>query len=568
MSDTLGKSIAAYDDWFTRVTDAKLREELCGLVGDEAGIVDRFGGDLVFGTGGLRGVLGAGPRRMNAYVVRRATAGLAEYILKTPGGAEKGVVIAYDTRHKSQDFAYLAALCLAEAGIGVRLFAVPRPTPLLSFSVRYFQAQAGIVVTASHNPPEYNGYKVYWEDGGQITPRIAEPLAATIAAQKFDFSPVAELPELAEGMELAEGKIRLIDSEAVEAYFAEYGRHPLLSLVTVGEADEPGMIFTPLNGTGSQMVVRCLAEHGFTKIVPVPEQMEADPDFTTVGNSPNPENPTAFALALKLADEEDAGMIFATDPDGDRVGVMIREEAGWFRLLNGNELGLLLLDYAMEMMDSRGLTPKDAFMVTTVVTGDAGRRLAEKRGLRWFETLTGFKYICEQAGKVHDAGEGTFVFGYEESGGYVAAPFVRDKDGVMGSLLVCQMLRYLHQGGTDVLSRLDAIYQEIGSFTDILLNFDAAAGEGYATVRRLLDGWRAQTPEKIGSFAVTGKTDYLLDDTGMVNEDVLKLYLGETGWVALRPSGTEPKMKVYICGYGADMDAAKGKAEAVSQQFK
>ncbi len=560
-------ALAEFNQWLAQVKDPELLEELRKLKEDLSGIEDCFGGDLVFGTGGLRGILGVGPRRMNAFVVRRATAGLAEFVCNTPGGADKGVVIAYDTRHKSGEFAYLAALCLAQAGIKVLLFAVPRPTPLLSFSVRYFHAQAGIVITASHNPPEYNGYKVYWEDGGQITPRIADPLAAVIKGQAFDFSPLPIIPKLEDGMELAGGLIRLIDQEAVKAYFTEFAKHPLLSLVTRGEDDEPTMVYTALNGTGGPMVVPCLTEHGFCNIRTVSEQMAADPDFTTVGNSPNPENPTACARALELAQAEAAGMIFATDPDGDRVGVMVREGDGWFRLLNGNELGLLLLDYVLEMMDTRGITPQDAFMVTTVVTGDAGRRLVEKRKIPWYETLTGFKYICEKAGKVHDGGKGTFIFGYEESGGYVAAPFVRDKDGVMGSLLVCQMFRYLQQAGTNALERLEAIYREIGYFSDILLNFDAAAGEGYSKVRQLLDAWRLAPPLAIGGFALTEKTDYLQDETGMVKEDVLKLYLGEAGWLAMRPSGTEPKMKVYICGYGNNGEEAKARAEQMAESF-
>ncbi|MBX6395220.1 MAG: phospho-sugar mutase [Alicyclobacillaceae bacterium] len=539
-------------------SDPDSAAELARIEADPAALYDAFCADLTFGTGGLRGVMGVGTNRMNRYTVRRATAGLARY-LKKQGVAGRGVVVAYDSRRWSDLLAKETALTLAAAGIPVYLFEGIRPTPELSFAVRELGAAAGVVITASHNPPEYNGYKVYGPDGCQAVPELAGAIYREIAEVDDPFAvPVADEKEAVES-----GLLRRIGAEIDDRYIA---RVRALSL-SGGAAETAGavtLVYTPLHGTGGRAVPRVLEEMGY-RVVCVEEQMRPDPEFSTVA-SPNPEDPSAFERALALAREVGADGVLATDPDCDRVGVAVPDGRGGYTYLSGNQVGVLLLDYVLQRRKALGTLPERGVMIKTIVTSEMGRAIADAWGLETIDVLTGFKFIGEQIGRLEGTGR-TFVFGYEESCGYLIGDFVRDKDGVQASALVAEMIAHHKAAGKTLLDRLEELYKEYGYYQERLVSVTMPGAEGQARMAERMRQWREASPAEIAGLAVSEVQDYLTGRAKTVagaeraldlpKSDVLKFVLEGGHWFCLRPSGTEPKLKIYFGVRGRSGEEAR-----------
>lgn len=556
----MNEATLEYSRWLAHVDEPELAAELRALAGREASINDRFGTGLKFGTAGLRGVMGAGTNRMNIYVIRKATQGLADYIATFDDGAEKGVAIAYDTRRNSRRFAHEAARVLAAQGIRVWLFAEAVPTPLLAFAIRRLGVKAGVVVTSSHNPPEYNGYKVYGENGVQIGPATADALTTAIDAAPFDF-----LSACASDVEEGNG-IALIGEPVIEDYFDALAQHSAFKKDAAVKLDT-GIVYTALNGTGTRFVLTALHEYGFTNIVEVREQCVPDPEFTTVGRHPNPEEKSAYRLARRYADSSGSDLIIATDPDADRVGVMYRAADGEFKLVSGNELGALLLNHIIGKLQAGKSLPAKSFMVTTVVTGDRTEKLARRAEIDVYRTLTGFKYICGKADELIKAGEGEFVFGFEESGGYTAAPFVLDKDGIMCALLIAEMAGKLAAAGRTIGDAIEDIHGLVGYHADSLVNISEESG-AYAYVVDRMAAWRQEKPLQVAGLRVMRTLDYLNDDTGLEKENLYKIWFADDAWLAVRPSGTEPKIKVYLAVWGEDRALAASRLDQLEALFK
>ncbi|UNC93630.1 phospho-sugar mutase [Candidatus Contubernalis alkaliaceticus] len=541
----LKNAVEQYEQWLSQVPqDHPLYKDLQELKNNQREIQECFGSCISFGTGGIRGIMGAGTNRMNSIVVGRTTEGLANYLLSQPNSGKKGVVIACDTRALSPEFSREAARVLASAGITVYLFEDCRPTPLLSFSVRYLKAQGGIVITASHNPPAYNGYKIYGEDGGQLVPSTAQEISRHIDKVPYKFIPLPPFKELQQ-----QGLIKMVGEELDKAYLDCYGQHQIFSLNKMEDSSSLKIVYTPLHGTGGPLVKEILERFGFKNTYFVKEQQSPDSQFSTVA-TPNPEDERAFELALVKARELEADLILATDPDCDRVGVMIKGPNSSYRLLNGNELGALLLDYVLHTLKQNNALPPLSFVVKTVVTSDLGKEIAARYGVSMTETLTGFKYIGEQIELRDNIGGEHFVFGYEESGGYLAAPFVRDKDGVMGVLLICQLAAYHRERGLSLMEALQEIYRKYGYFKEKLMTVDAPGSEGLNYIKRIMEGWREEIPETIAGFKVCHRLDYSRPDTGLPEENSIKVVFDNGSWLCLRPSGTEPKLKIYLSARG------------------
>jgi len=532
---------------------------------DEKELEERFYSDLCLGTGGLRGLIGVGSNRLNRYTIRRATQGLAAYLLEhAPQAAQRGVVIAYDSRHRSAEFALETAAVLNGNGIKAYVFRSLRPTPQLSFAVRELGAAAGVVITASHNPPEYNGYKVYDADGVQVVPRIAARITEAID-RVTSFSQVRRLDrEAAE----AAGLFRWLGEEMDERYI-ERLQTLLLRPEVVGQTGrDMRIVYTPLHGAGRWPVEQVLRRAGFEQLYVVDEQAEPDPDFSTV-KTPNPEEPDALAMALDLATRVDAHLVLGTDPDCDRVGVLVRRRDGQYVRLTGNQLGALLLDYILSTRQEKGTLPEKGVLITTIVSSELGRAIARRYGVETINTLTGFKYIGEQIGILERQGK-TFLFGYEESFGYLAAPFVRDKDGVMASLLICEMAAWHWQQGRTLDDALAELFRREGVYLERLESLTLKGKEGVAQIAACMAAWREQAPAELAGLAVVEVRDYLTKEatdrqTGQVRpvllppemppENVLQFVLADGSWVALRPSGTEPKLKVYFGAVGTEVEA-------------
>ncbi|HHY83694.1 MAG TPA: phospho-sugar mutase [Clostridiales bacterium] len=560
-----------YEMWLkSPLIDLKTKQELLALEGNEKEIEDRFYKDLEFGTGGLRGVIGAGSNRMNQYTVAKATQGLANYICKKGEKAkEKGVVIAYDSRRKSPDFALVAALVLCANGIRTYLYSELQPTPILSFSVRDLGATAGIVITASHNPPEYNGYKVYWSDGGQVPPHLDNEIISEVNQVK-NFE---DIKNMTEGQALDQGLLRYIGEEVVDRYVERVKSLCINKDLVQKEGMELKVIYTPIHGSGNKPVRRVLKELGFEKVSVVPEQEMPDPDFSTV-SYPNPEEKEVFDLAIKLAKEKGADLIIGTDPDCDRVGVVVKNRQGEYITLTGNQTGALLVHYCLSALKSMDKLPENGCIVKTIVTSEMGRKIADSFGIATINTLTGFKFIGEKIKEFEETGSHTFILGYEESYGYLAGSFVRDKDAVIASMLICEMAAYYQSRGMTLYEGLLSLWKEYGYYKESLKSVQMYGKEGMEKIRVLMDNLRNSRLKEIGGFPVARIEDYLrstaYDMESGNNEkialpvsNVLKYIFKEGSWFCIRPSGTEPKVKLYFSAVGSSQQEADEKNNAL-----
>lgn len=547
-----------YNNWLNNeYFDEMTRKELESIKYDEKEIADRFHTNLSFGTAGLRGKVGAGTNRMNRYTVSLATQGLADTIVSRGKSAmERGVAIAYDVRHFSKEFSEIAARVLAANGIKVYLFDDIRPTPLLSYAIRRLKTISGIVVTASHNPRDYNGYKVYWEEGSQILDDIAQEILNHIDDIK-DFSDI-ELMDMEEGLD--KGLINYIDKELDDEYIEKIKKRALNDDID----KDIRIVYTPLNGTGNKLVRRVLEERGFNNVFIVPEQENPDPDFTTVGY-PNPEDVKAFNYAKRLGKEKDGDILIATDPDCDRVACMVRDGNGEYVFLNGNQTGALLIEYILSSRHKDDNIPVNGAIVKSIVTGDLSRAIGKHYGVRTLETLTGFKHICGKANEFDKTGEHTFIFGYEESIGYVYDTIVRDKDGVISSMLIAEMAAYYKKQGKTLLDELEDMYRRYGYYFEKLISIVLEGIEGSQRIGRIMDSFRENPITAIGNMKLINTIDYLNDETGNPKSNVLKYIFDDGSWYAVRPSGTEPKIKIYIYSKGKDRISSIGKIEDIEK---
>lgn len=554
--------------------DEDTKSELRGIAGDAREIEERFYRDLEFGTGGLRGIIGAGTNRMNIYTVRKATQGLANYIIREHA-QKRGVAIAYDSRNMSPEFADEAALCLTANGIRVYIFPSLRPTPMLSFALRELRCTAGIVVTASHNPPEYNGYKVYWEDGAQITaPRDKEIICEVNAIT--DYAMVKTMDKEAA---VAAGLYCVIGEEMDDRYMEALKKlvlHPEVIRETAGDLK---IVYTPLHGTGNLPVRRVLRELGFANVYVVKEQELPDGNFPTV-SYPNPEDKNAFALALALAKEVDADVILATDPDADRLGVYAKDtKTGEYISFTGNMSGMLILEYQLAQRKAMGTLPGNGAVVTTIVSGKMGRAIADAYQMALIETLTGFKYIGEQI-KFFGQNQGyEYIFGYEESYGCLVGTHARDKDAVVAVMALCEAAAYLKSQGMTLYDKMQELFKTYGYYKEDLCTVTLKGQDGAKQIAAMMEHIRSDVPKSIGGLAVVQFRDYREDvkldmvkggreTTGLPRSNVLYFEMENDAWCCIRPSGTEPKIKFYIGVKGADEDDAAAKLKALTESVK
>ena len=564
MSDYNYKDV--YEQWVNNpLFGQETKDELLAIKDDEKEIEERFYCDLVFGTAGLRGIIGAGTNRMNIYVVRKATQGLANYIIKA-GKQDKGVAIAYDSRRMSPEFSMEAALCLAANGIKAYRFESLRPTPELSFAVRYLDCVAGINVTASHNPPEYNGYKVYWEDGAQITPPHDQGIMAEVKAIT-DFADTKTM-DMVEAKK--KGLLVTIGSEVDDAYMGELKKLILNQDAIDKYGKDLKIVYTPLHGTGNIPVRRILKEIGFENVYVVPEQELPDGEFPTV-EYPNPEAKEAFALALKLAKEDDADLVLATDPDADRLGCYAKDsKTGEYKVFTGNMSGSLLCEYEVsQMKEKNGSLPADGAIIKTIVTTNMVDAIAKYYGTDLIECFTVFKNIGREILRFEQTGKGTYLFGFEESYGYLAGPYVRDKDAVIGSMLICEMAAYYRSIGSSLKQRLEEIYAEYGRYLNKVDSFEFPGLSGMDKMAGIMEGLRKNPLTEVAGIKVASVTDYTKpEETGLPSANVLiyKLEDGET--VIVRPSGTEPKIKIYYTTLGKDLEEAQAKKDKFAEALK
>ena len=557
MDMSIDQAFARYESWLNDPgVDAKTKEELAAIAGNRAEIEDRFYRDLEFGTGGLRGVIGAGTNRMNRYTVARATQGLAQYLLQI--AQSPSAVIAYDSRHMSPEFALETALVLAGNGVKAYLFDSLRPTPELSFAVRHLQAAGGVVITASHNPPEYNGYKVYGRDGGQLVPRDAERVLQEI--QKVDgFSKVKRLSR---NEAEAQGLLQWIGSEVDDAYIAAVAAVSRNPGIGKELGDRFHILYTPLHGAGNHSVRNALKAVGFANVHIVPEQEHPDPNFSTV-KSPNPEEREAFTLALNIAREKQADILIGTDPDCDRMGAAVKDENGEFVLLNGNQSGALLAYYLLSSMKERGELPENGVLIKTIVTSEMGAVIAKHFGAETINTLTGFKYIGEKMSEFEATGRHRFLFGYEESYGYLAGNYCRDKDAVLASMLICEAAAYYKSKGKSLYTVLQELYQQFGYFLEHLESRTLKGKDGVEKIAAIMEDWRSNPPAEVADIPVVRIQDYSKGIDGLPAENVLKYTLADDSWFCLRPSGTEPKIKIYFAVKGESGEQAAERMQAL-----
>ncbi|MBU5465986.1 phospho-sugar mutase [Virgibacillus sp. MSJ-26] len=549
---------SAYEQWlhYNKLDDS-LKEELNQLKNKEEELEDAFYQDLSFGTGGMRGIMGPGSNRMNIYTIRKAVTGLANYILvNSVNVKDRGVVVAYDTRYKSREFAVEAAKVLGYHGIKTHVFESKRPTPLLSFAVRYLGTAAGIMITASHNPPEYNGFKVYNEDGGQMVPGEADQVIAAVEEIDNPFQiPVMEESELED-----KGLIDWLGADIDNAYLEQLSNISKLDSDTFWREKDLEIIFTPLHGTSEKLVMEGLKQLNFTQVHLVEEQATADPEFSTV-SSPNPEEHQAFQLAIELGKEKHATILLATDPDSDRLGVAVFDkQTEEYKVLSGNQLGILLLNYILLHTDPS--IYKNARLLKSIVTTEMGRTVAKSYGVQTIDTLTGFKYIGEKIHEFDTTGE-TFVFGFEESYGYLISSFARDKDAVQAAVMACEMAYYWEQKGKTLLEALDLLYEQHGYYQEGMTSITLQGKEGSEKIAKMMETHRNEKITTIGGLSVVQVEDYLASEhinlatnerksIELPKENVLKFLLENDSWVCLRPSGTEPKIKCY---YGVREDS-------------
>lgn len=561
-----------YEFWCTSpYFDEATKAELLAIKDDEKEITERFYRELEFGTGGLRGILGAGTNRMNIYTVRKATQGLANFIIKEHA-QEKGVAISFDSRHMSPEFAKETALCMAANGIKAYIFPSLRPTPMLSFAVRELHCTAGVMVTASHNPPEYNGYKVYWEDGAQIT----APKDVEIINEVQSITDYGALKTMSEEDAKAAGLYEVIGSEIDDKYMEALKKLVLRPEAIKEQADKLKIVYTPLHGTGNLPVRRILKELGFKNVFVVPEQELPDGEFPTV-SYPNPEAPEAFELALKLAKEKDADLVLATDPDADRLGVYVKDtKSGEYICLTGNMSGSFLADYEIgQKLALEGKLPEDGELIKTVVTSNLVDAMAKYYGIKVTECLTGFKWIGREILRMETTGKGHYLFGFEESYGCLIGTHARDKDAIVASMALCEAAAYYKLRGKTIWDAMLDMYEKYGYYKDNVIAITHKGIEGLQKIQSIMDNLRKNPPMKFGNYDVTAVRDYLKDEivdvktgekkpTGIPKSNVLYFELTEDAWLCVRPSGTEPKIKLYFGVVGKDLADADEKSEKLA----
>ena len=564
-----------YDFWLKDAYfDEATKEELRSIAGNEGEIEDRFYKELEFGTGGLRGVIGAGTNRMNIYTVRKATQGLANYIIKQ-GGRDRGVAIAYDSRRMSPEFADEAALCLCANGIKAYVFDALRPTPELSFALRTLHCISGIVITASHNPPEYNGYKAYWEDGAQVTaPRDKE-----IITEVKNVTDYHEVKTMDKKEAMDKGLYQVIGKEIDDAYMAELKKQIIHPEIIKEVADEIKIVYTPFHGTGNVPVRRILSELGFKHVYVVPEQELPDPDFTTL-EYPNPEDPKAFTLALKLAKEKNADIVLATDPDADRLGIYaLDSKTGEYMPFTGNMSGMLIAEYILRERTATHTMPENPALVTTIVTTNMAGAIARDYGLLFVEVLTGFKYIGEQIKLFEQTGSNNYVFGLEESYGCLAGTHARDKDAVVAVMCLCEVAAWCKKMGITVWDQMLRLYEKYGYYKETQYAMTLKGIDGAAQIQAIMDKLRSNPPKSFGDLRVKEFRDYEKDTvldletgetkpTGLPKSNVLYFDLTNDSWCCARPSGTEPKIKFYMGVKGTSLEDAQVRLEKLTEDLK
>lgn len=564
-----------YEYWCTSpIFDDATKAELKSLEGNEDEIFDRFYRELEFGTGGLRGVIGAGTNRMNFYTVGKATQGLANFINKQ-GAAAKGVAIAFDSRHMSPEFADTAACVLAANGIKAYIFDSLRPTPELSFALRTLGCTAGIVVTASHNPPEYNGYKVYWEDGAQITaPKDAQIIGEVNAIKDY-----AEIKKMTTEEAKVAGLYEVIGKEIDDKYMEALKKLVLHPEAIKQMASSLKIVYTPLHGTGNVPVRRVLKELGFEQVTVVPEQELPDGNFPTV-SYPNPEDKKAFALALDLAKKVDADLVLATDPDADRLGVYAKDtKTGEYKVFTGNMSGMLICEYEMSQKKALGILPDNGALVTTIVSSNMAQAVAKEYGMKFIECLTGFKYIGEQIKFFEQTGSNEYVFGFEESYGCLVGTHARDKDAVVAVMALCEAAAYYKTQGITLWDQMLNIYNKYGYYKEDLFTMTFKGADGAKKMQDMMDAYRKNTPKQVGAYKVLRLRDYKNDvitdlatgetaPTGLPKSNVLYFELENDAWFCVRPSGTEPKIKFYAGIKGTSLEDSAKKLDELMEAIK
>lgn len=547
--------------------DEATRAELKAIEGNDKEIQERFYKDLEFGTGGLRGIIGAGTNRLNIYTVSKATQGFANYIIKQGEEAvKKGVAIAFDSRRMSPEFAEITALVLNGNGIKTYIYPSLRPTPMLSFAVRELNCTGGVVITASHNPPEYNGYKVYWADGGQVPyPRDEAIIEEVNAVTDFHTIKTDNKDEAVKA-----GLFNVIGEEVDEAF----DKNVLAQIVNpeiIKEQHDLKIVYTPIHGSGNKPVRRVLEKAGFENVTVVPEQELPDSEFTTVGY-PNPENPAVFELAIKLAEKIDADIILGTDPDCDRVGAVVKTKDGSYTVLTGNMTGTLICNYICSQKAKLGTLPKNGALVSTIVSSEMTKAIAKKYNLAYFDVLTGFKYIGEKIKEFEQTGDYQYVFGFEESYGCLSGTYARDKDAVVASLLICEMAAYYKSRGMSLYDGLMELYDTYGVYKEIIHSITLKGIEGIENMKKIMDTLRKDAPSEIAGVKVTETRDYLEDKivdvatgkvspTNLPKSNVLYFTLADDTWFCVRPSGTEPKIKIY---FGTKADTVENAEKKIA----
>ncbi|PGZ91708.1 phospho-sugar mutase [Bacillus sp. AFS029533] len=564
-----------FNNWYNHPSlDNEIKSLLEQMKPNEKLIEDSFYKNLEFGTGGMRGELGAGTNRLNIYTVRKASEGLARFIENQGEEAKhQGVVIAYDSRHKSPEFAMEAATTLGAHGIKTYVFESLRPTPVLSFAVRYLGAFSGIVLTASHNPPEYNGYKVYGPDGGQLPPVEADALTSFVDQVEDEL-----LVEVASKEDLLfNGLLEMIGEKVDSAYLEELETVVINSEIVGKHAKDLKIVFSPLHGTSNIPVRNGLSMLGYTHVTVVKEQELPDPNFTTV-KSPNPEEHAAFELSIQYGEQVNADVLITTDPDADRLGVAVRNSEGEFTILTGNQTGALMLEYLLSQKKALGILPKNGVVLKTIVTSEIGRVIAQNYGIDTIDTLTGFKFIGEKIKEYEQTGEYKFQFGYEESYGYLVRDFVRDKDAVQSVILACEVAAYYKSQGKTLYDGLLEIFEKYGFFKEDLVSMTLRGKDGAEQIQQMMNEFRMNPPKEFASLEVAVIEDYkestktILEDGTTVEinlpkSNVLKYILSDESWCALRPSGTEPKIKFYIGVKGNSLTNSVEKLEAMKKDL-
>ena len=553
--------IKNYNEWMNNpYFDDETKQELKAIQNDEKEIEDRFYKELEFGTGGLRGVIGYGTNRINKYTVRKATFGLCNYILKKckEDGQKRGVVIAYDSRHKSKEFCIEAAKTLAACGIKAYIYDSLRSTPQLSFSVRYLNCVAGIVITASHNPPEYNGYKVYWSDGGQVCPDIANEIIQEVNKIE-DYSKIPTT-------KLGDNLIQVLNKDIDNAFINEVKKQIINQDVIDRVGDKIKIIYTPIHGTGNIPVREVLKQSGFKNVEVVKEQELPDSNFSTV-EYPNPEEKAVFEIAIEMAKNFGADIIMGTDPDCDRVGVVVKNNEGEYVVLNGNQVGSLLVEYVISNNKENISNQVNPTIIKTIVTSELGAKIAKENGVECIDTLTGFKFIGEKINQFEQNKDRTFVMGYEESYGYLVGTHARDKDGVVSALLISEMAAYYYDKGMTLYKGLQEVYKKYGYYKEDLKSITLKGIDGMKQIENIMDYFRNSDIQTIADIKVVEVRDYKKGINDLPKSDVLKFILEDESWIAVRPSGTEPKIKFYFGCNGENKELVDDKLDKIIEDI-